>query len=102
VRRGGADVEPGIGLVLDGEGFRAALFHGGALRRLNELRCLPRLSRVSSVSGGSIVAGLLGVRWADLAVANLDEQVIEPLRAFCERPIGHGLARRAPGTTAPG
>jgi NTE family protein len=53
---------------------------------------------VSSVSGGAIVAGLLGVRWADLrftdgVAANLDEQVIEPLRALCERPIGHGLAR---------
>jgi NTE family protein len=99
-------VEPGIGLVLDGDGFRAVLFHTGALRRLNELRCLPRLSRVSSVSGGSIVAGLLAVRWGDLrftdgVAANLDERVTEPLRAFCQRPIdppprsrtGHGLAR---------
>jgi NTE family protein len=106
VRRGRSDVEPGIGLVLDGDGFRAVLFHAGALRRLNELRCLPRLSRVSSVSGGSIVAGLLAVRWGDLrftdgVAVDLDEHVTEPLRAFCQRPIGvpprsrtgHGLAR---------
>jgi NTE family protein len=85
-------VEAGIGLVLDGGGFRAALFHAGALQRLNELRCLPRMSRVSSVSGGSIVAGLLAARWhelrfADGAATNLAEQVIEPLHAFCQRPI---------------
>jgi NTE family protein len=92
-------VEAGIGLVLDGGGFRAALFHAGALHRLNELRCLPRLSRVSSVSGGSIVAGVLGARWHELrftdgVATNLDEQVIEPLHAFCQRPIGgHELAR---------
>jgi NTE family protein len=99
-------VEAGIGLVLDGHGFRAALFHAGAIMRLNELRCLPRLSRVSSVSGGSIVAGLLAARWDELrftdgAAENLDERVTGPLLTFCQRPIaapphsrtGQGLAR---------
>ena len=37
------------------------LFHVGALWRLNELGYLPRLDRVSSVSGGSITAGVLGL-----------------------------------------
>lgn len=46
-----------IALCLSGGGFRSALFHLGALRRLHELRLLRDVSLVSSVSGGSIVSG---------------------------------------------
>lgn len=46
-----------IALCLSGGGFRSALFHLGALRRLKELRLLHDVSLVSSVSGGSILAG---------------------------------------------
>ena len=53
-------VEPGIALCLSGGGYRAMLFHVGALWRLNELGYLPKLDRVSSVSGGSITAGVAG------------------------------------------
>ena len=42
------------------------VFHLGALWRLNELGILRRLVCVSSVSGGSITAGLLGSRWREL------------------------------------
>jgi hypothetical protein len=45
----------GIGLCLSGGGYRAALFHLGALRRLNEFGMLARLRTISSVSGGSII-----------------------------------------------
>jgi NTE family protein len=57
-------LEAGTGLALSGGGFRATLFHCGALWRLNELGLLPKLARVSSVSGGSITAGQLGLKWA--------------------------------------
>lgn len=63
----GSSPEEGIGLCLSGGGYRAMLFHLGVLWRLNEAGLLPRLSRISSVSGGSIVAALLGLRWSDLA-----------------------------------
>jgi NTE family protein len=59
--------EEGIALCLSGGGYRAMLFHLGSLWRLNEAGLLPQLSRISSVSGGSITAGALGVRWHDLA-----------------------------------
>ncbi len=59
--------EPGIALCLSGGGFRAMLFHTGALWRLNELGYLNKLARVSSVSGGSIAAGVLALAWKDLA-----------------------------------
>ena len=49
----------GIALALSGGGFRATLFHLGALRRLNELGVLASLDAVSSVSGGSIMAACL-------------------------------------------
>lgn len=49
----------GTALCLSGGGFRAALFHLGALRRLNELGMLGQLRTVSAVSGGSIPAMLL-------------------------------------------
>jgi len=42
------------------------LFHVGTLWRLNELGWLKRLNRVSSVSGGSITAGVLGLAWTNL------------------------------------
>ena len=44
---------------LSGGGFRATLFHLGALRRLNELRVLEVIDTFSSVSGGSIINGML-------------------------------------------
>lgn len=56
----------GTALCLSGGGYRAMLFHVGAIWRLNELGYLPRLERVSSVSGGSITAALLGLAWARL------------------------------------
>ena len=56
-----------IGLALSGGGFRATLFHLGAVRRLNELGILHELDSVSSVSGGSFLAGLIAVRWSKLS-----------------------------------
>ncbi len=51
----------GIGLALSGGGYRAALFHLGAMRRLFELGILqdPEFRTVSSVSGGSFAAAAL-------------------------------------------
>jgi NTE family protein len=62
------------------------LFHVGALWRLNELGYLPRLDRVSSVSGGSIAAGVLALAWkelmfdADGVAGNFEDRVVAPLR----------------------
>ena len=89
---GSEGVEAGIALALSGWGLRAALFHCGALWRLNELGYLAKLNRISSVSGGSMTAGVLAVHWARLQFANqvainfLDE-VVTPLRAFCARSV---------------
>ena len=52
----------GVALCLSGGGYRAALFHLGALRRLDELGVLPRITTISSVSGGSIVNAMMATR----------------------------------------
>jgi NTE family protein len=52
----------GIGLCLSGGGYRAALFHLGGLRRLNEFGILSNLKTISSVSGGSIISAHLATR----------------------------------------
>lgn len=82
-------------LCLSGEGWRASLFHLGALLRWNELGLLSNLSEVHSVGAGSVVAGLLCVHWSDIArqgmrdLVNLDAKVARPLESFVGR--GHSL-----------
>ncbi|MEX2219391.1 MAG: patatin-like phospholipase family protein [Phycisphaerales bacterium] len=83
----------GLALCLSGGGFRATLFHLGALRRLNELAVLARVETVTSVSGGSILNGVLATRWSELSLgtggvfANYDKVVADPVREFCARDL---------------
>lgn len=82
-----------IGLCLSGGGYRAMIYHVGAIIRMNELGFLPRLVEVASVSGGSITAGLLALRWPQLRfdangrAANLDELFVAPLLRFAGKGI---------------
>lgn len=105
----GHDLAPGLGLALSGGGFRAMLFHVGALLRLNELGILSRLDRIASVSGGSIAAGRLAARWARLgppdatgALQNLRAEVVDPLVGFSRHGVDvpSVLIGLFPGTTA--
>jgi len=52
----------GIGLCRSGGGYRAALFHLGALKRLNEFGVLAKRKTISSVAGGSIISAYLATR----------------------------------------
>lgn len=77
----------GIGLCLSGGGFRASLFHMGALRRLNEVGILQKIETISSVSGGSIFAAFLVQRMKDLKKTSLDfsdweKEISQPFREF--------------------
>jgi NTE family protein len=87
------DPEPGVALCLSGGGFRAMVFHVGALWRLNELGWLAKLDRVSSVSGGSITAGVLAHRWPELMfnragfADGFEQAVVEPIRALAGKTI---------------
>jgi NTE family protein len=69
------------------------VFHLGALWRLNEAGYLPKLNRISSVSGGSITAGVLGLKWNKLTfdvngvAQNFAPLVVEPVRRLASKTI---------------
>jgi len=85
--------ESGIALCLSGGGYRAMVFHLEALIRLNELGYLPRLARVSSVSGGSITAGVLALHWKSLnfddkgVARDFQPEITAPIRNLASRTI---------------
>jgi NTE family protein len=76
----------GVALCLSGGGYRAMLFHVGVLWRLNEAGMLQQLDRISSVSGGSITAGVLALHWDQLdfdddgVAKDFEQQLVEPVR----------------------
>ena len=99
----------GIALCLSGGGYRAMLFHAGALWRLNEIGILTKLARISSVSGGSITAGVLGLRWHNLGFdargisSVFAEAIVQPIRALAGKTIDEGAIVGGillPGTVA--
>lgn len=90
----------GIGLCLSGGGFRATLFHLGALRRLNELGVLHRVRTISSVSGGSLMALVLADAIRKLGGAltgpfpDFDKQVAKPTDDLTSSNFRGRLLRR--------
>lgn len=67
-----------IGLALSGGGSRAIAFHLGCLRALDKLGILKNINVISSVSGGSIIAGLYG--YSNDPFPIFEKRVIEFLR----------------------
>ena len=85
-------LEAGPALCLSGGGYRAMVFHVGVLWRLNEAGYLHRMARISSVSGGSITAGVLALHWRDLAFDGgiaraFQERVVGPIRDLAGRTL---------------
>jgi NTE family protein len=91
----GAELADGIALCLSGGGYRAMLFHAGAIWRLNELGLLRKINLVSSVSGGSIASGALAVAWNGLQwdaagrATNLRDTFIAPILKQAEDAIDY-------------
>ncbi|TWU08153.1 patatin-like phospholipase family protein [Stieleria varia] len=99
-------LQDGIALCLSGGGYRAMLFHVGALLRLNELGILKQIDLISSVSGGSITAGVLGMNWSKLAfdchgrATGMERLLVEPIMRLASTTIDRraillGLSFRA-------
>jgi NTE family protein len=84
-----------VGLSFSGGGYRATLFHAGAVLRYNELGVLGRASRISSVSGGSITTGLLAKAWPSLnfgpngiaSTGSIREQFLAPVLEATARTL---------------
>lgn len=82
----------GVALALSGGGSRAALFHLGVLRRLNEVGVLSRVDTISSVSGGSILAAHLAATlrpWPapGTTFADFESRVVAPFERFAQRNL---------------
>jgi NTE family protein len=90
---GAAGPEHGTALCLSGGGYRAMLFHVGTLWRLYEAGMLRDIKRISSVSGGSITAGLLGLKWSRLSFdparvgQDFVAELVKPIRALASTTI---------------
>jgi NTE family protein len=85
---GSKKLEDTMGLCLSGGGYKAAVFHLGALIRLNELGLLLGLARISSVSGGSITAAWLGAKWEELAASkDPSTSAARDFDALIKRPL---------------
>lgn len=91
--RPASKLEVGSALCLSGGGYRAMLFHVGALWRLYETGVLQDVQRVSSVSGGSITSAVLGLNWHALKPASAPDlaafqaHVVAPIRNFGGKSI---------------
>ena len=87
-----------IGLALSGGGFRATVFHLGVLARLAEGKQLEQTSLLSTVSGGSLCAGLV-FTLNDLRWPSSDEYrarvLPEARRLLMTHDLQHSLLLRA-------
>lgn len=86
----------GTGLALSGGGYRAMLFGLGSLWRLNEMGWLSKLDMITSVSGGSILNGVLATRWMRLqwetrpvgrVATNFASEVAVPIQDLASRTL---------------
>lgn len=81
-----ARARPRIALALSGGGFRASVFHLGALRRIAEAGWLDRVDVISTVSGGSVIGAFAVLRWRQVMESGGDWPALERyvVRPFLE------------------
>jgi predicted acylesterase/phospholipase RssA len=86
-----------IGLALSGGGFRASLYHLGLVRFLRDAGLLSRVTHITSVSGGSIVAAHLALNWDRYngSPGEFDAAASE-LLAFVRLDVRNRIVRRFP------
>ena len=72
------------------------VFHVGAIWRLHQTGLLAKVNRISSVSGGSITAGVLALKWKDVSSecahssSSFIRAVVDPIRALASETIDAG------------
>lgn len=86
-----------VGLALSGGGFRATLYHLGLVKFLRDAGILPRVSHITSVSGGSIIAAHLVLNWDRYnGSASEFEAAASELLAFVRLDVRNRIVRRFP------
>lgn len=88
---------PSIALALSGGGVRAMVFHLGVMKHLAERGLLEDVERISTVSGGSLLIGLLlqqnQMRWP--TSQDFLTRLLPTLReSLCTRSLQWGAARQ--------
>ncbi len=89
-----------IGLALSGGGSRAIAFELGCLRALNDVGLLERVSVISSVSGGSVLAAMYA--YSGGSFEDFDTAAVALLRRGLNRAIIRELFTTPLGITAAG
>ena len=71
-----------IGLALSGGDFRATLYHLGVVRFLRDAGILPKITHMTTVSGGSIIGAHMVLNWDRYcgSDAEFDEAATELVR----------------------
>ncbi|MGW8182068.1 MAG: patatin-like phospholipase family protein, partial [bacterium] len=88
-----------LGLALSGGGFRATLYHLGVLRFLRDARILHRVSHITSVSGGSIMAAHLVLNWQRFTGTEEEfDEAAKELLDFIQMDVRNRIVRRFPLT----
>src|SRR5208283_924337 len=86
-----------FGLALSGGGFRAVLYHLGLVRFLRDAGILPRVTHISAVSGGSVIAAHLALNWDRYnGSPNEFEAAASELLSFVRLDIRNRITRRFP------
>ncbi len=86
-----------LGLALSGGGFRATLYHLGLVRFLRDAGILPRVTHISAVSGGSIIAAHLVLNWDRYNGSPSEfEAAASQLLAFVRLDVRNRITRRFP------
>jgi predicted acylesterase/phospholipase RssA len=91
----GVDELETFALCLSGGGLRATFFHLGVIRALRQAGKLSKITHIFSVSGGSILAAHLALKWAQYngSIAEFDEAV-DDISRVAKRDIRGRLTRR--------
>src|SRR3954465_13334184 len=91
----GGSVMNKIGLALSGGGFRATLYHLGLVRFLRDAGILPRVTHITSVSGGSIIAAHLALNWGRYNGSPSEfDAVAAELLSFISLDVRNRITRR--------
>ena len=89
----------GLGLALSGGGFRATLFHLGVISFLRDTKQLQRVTHISAVSGGSILAAHMVLNWEKYVAEDEPafRAAVDELITIVRADIRGRIYRRLPG-----
>ena len=90
-----------IGLALSGGGFRASLYHIGVIRYLRDAGILPRITHITSVSGGSVFGAHLVLNWDRYCGSDSEfQEASQELLKFFQMDVRNRILRRFPLASA--